>query len=178
MEAEFWEIVEAAGSPATVNPEEQCEAISELLRGRTKGQLVSFTNSHRRLLAKLDNWQILKASYVVLGYASDDVFEDFRNWIILHGEERYLKTFSNPEALAEYVQVQDSVEEISGEPLLYVCENAWEGDIEELEEEYEFIPASEYEMKWPSPEELAFEFPKLAERFNFGGKGLVWPTKS
>jgi hypothetical protein len=173
MESEFWKIIEAAGSPVTKDPDDQCEAISDQLRGQPKEYLVSFANEHHRVLANLDNWKILKASYVVLGYASDDVFEDFRNWIILHGKARYLETLENPEALADYAQVDDPVEEISGEPLLYVCENAWDGDIEELEEDYEKMPMSEYEMEWPSKEELASEFPKLVKRFNFGGEGAV-----
>ncbi len=172
MEAEFWKIIEAAGSPSVIEPEEQCEIISDRLRGHTKEQLVSFANEHYRQLEKLDNWQILKASYVVLGYASDDVFEDFRNWIILHGKTKFFETLSNPEALADYAQVQDPVEDSSGEPLLYVCENAWDGEVEELEENYEYAKANQYEMAWPSREELASEFPRLAKRFNFGGQGL------
>ncbi len=173
MACEFWSVVEKSGSPVINEPEEQCEAISTLLRSCTKEQIVSFANSHQHILAKLDNWQMLKASYVVLGYTSDDVFEDFRNWIILHGKEKFLKTLSDPEYLAEYAQVQDPVEEISGEPLLYVCEEAWDGDIEELEKEIDIPSRSEYEMDWPSKNELASEYPKLVEQFNFGGEGLA-----
>lgn len=173
MESEFWNIVEKAGSPATHDPEAQCEAISESLRSCSKEEIISFANTHQHLLAKLDTWKVLKASYVVLGYASDDVFEDFRNWVILHGKERFVETLSNPDYLAEYAEVSDPVEEITGEPLLYVCEEAWGGDIEELEKEFSFPPRSEYEMEWPSKEQLASEFPKLAARFNFGGEGFA-----
>ena len=173
MEDVFWSIVEKAGSPTTLDPETQCEAISESLRSCSKEEIIAFANTHQHLLAKLDNWKMLKASFVVLGYASDDVFEDFRNWIILHGKEKYFETLSNPEFLAEYAEVYDPVEEISGEPLLYVCEAAWGGDIGELEEEFDFPSPSKYEMEWPAKKQLALEYPKLAARFNFGGEGLA-----
>jgi len=171
LESEFWDIVQSAGSPDRVDPVEQCEAITNTLSGSSKEHLLGFANLHLALLGQLYTLPILKACYAVIGYVSDDVFEDFRNWIILNGKERFEATVADPEVIASYAKVRDPVEEICGEPLLYVCENSWDGDVEDLEAEYVYPEAPNISLGEPSREEIASELPRLVERFNFGALG-------
>ncbi|MGD1866950.1 MAG: DUF4240 domain-containing protein [Phormidesmis sp.] len=167
-EREFWEIIEQAGNPNTCSPRSQCQAMVDALKGSSREELAWFSNTHFEMLDKLYTWTSLKACYVVLGYTSDDVFEDFRNWIILHGKNRFYKTIDDPEVIADYAHVQDPIEEINGEPLLYVCQDAWSGDIEELESTYRSPKDCPFPEQWPTQELLMAEFPKLAMRFRFG----------
>ncbi|NVJ62435.1 MAG: DUF4240 domain-containing protein [Gammaproteobacteria bacterium] len=164
-EKEFWEIIESSGSPEKCSPEEQCENITEKLSGKSKNELVDFANIHRNILCKAYTWPMLKAGFVLISYVSDDVFEDFRNWVILNGKERFYNTLKNPDYIATYINVEDPVEEVCGEPLLYVCEEAWGGDVEELEENYVYPKDPEINDDWPDAEKLAEEFPKLYEEF-------------
>ena len=102
---------------------------------------------------------------------SYDIFEDFRNWIILNGESRFYQTLRDPQTVADYAAVQDPLEEINGEPLLYIYSDAWSGNLEELEGAYRFPKAdlnNSFELETPSRESLTIEFPKLAAKFNFG----------
>ena len=78
------------------DPEDQCEQIAEKLSTRSKDDLISFANIHLELLNKAYTWPMLKASYILVPYASDDAFEDFRNWVILHGKERFYKNLVIP----------------------------------------------------------------------------------
>lgn len=94
-EEEFWELVESSGSSVKCSPEEQCERITEQLSGKSKEELVSFANIHGEMLFKAYTWPILKASFIILGYISDDVFEDFRNWVILNGKQRKATVLRN-----------------------------------------------------------------------------------
>jgi hypothetical protein len=57
------------------------------------------------------------------------------------------------------------VEEVTGEPLLFVCEEAWDGDVEELEEGYVYPKDPVIDDDWPSPDKLEEEFPDLYGRF-------------
>ncbi|MCE2573897.1 DUF4240 domain-containing protein [Motilimonas eburnea] len=164
-EEEFWELVESSGSPDNCSPEEQCVRITKKLSGKSKEELVAFANIHREILCKAYTWPMLKASFVLLSYISDDVFEDFRNWVILNGKKRFYETLDNPDNIASYIQVQDPVEEVTGEALLYVCDEAWDGDIEDLEEEYVYPEDPVIEDDWPSEKELKQEFPKLYDQF-------------
>lgn len=164
-EEKFWEIIEKAGSPANCDPEDQCENITEQLSSLNKEDLVAFANIHKEILVKAYTWEMIKACYVLLGYASDDVFEDFRNWVILNGKNRFYKTIQSPDEIASYLTVEDPVEEVTGEPLLYVCEEAWNGDIEELENEY--LSPSEPEINETLPENsiLIKEFPSIHNKY-------------
>lgn len=160
-EKEFWEIIETSGLPNKCSPDEQCENIVEKLRGRPKEDLISFANIHKEILCKAYTWPMLKASFIVISYISDDVFEDFRNWLILNGKERFYKTLENPDFISSYIDVEDPVEEVTGEQLLFVCEEAWDGDVEEIEEGYVYPKEPVLDDDWPSAEKLEEEFPNL-----------------
>lgn len=108
---------------------------------------------------------MLKACFIVINYVSDDVFEDFRNWIILNGKENFYKTLDNPDFITDYISVDDPVEEVTGEPLLFVCEESWDGDIEELEKYYVYPTENKIDDDWPSKQDLEKEFPNLFVKF-------------
>jgi len=164
-EREFWKIIEASGSPDKCSPDEQCENIIEKLVGRSKEDLISFANIHKELLSKAYTWPMLKASFIVISYISDDVFEDFRNWVILNGKERFYKTLEHPDFISSYIDVEDPVEDITGEALLFVCEEAWDGDIEEIEEGYVYPEDPILDDDWPAAAKLEEEFPGLFRKF-------------
>ncbi len=160
-EAGFWKIIETSGAPDKCTPNEQCEIISGKLSEESKEELISFANIHKELLCKAYTWPMMKSCFIVVNYISDDVFEDFRNWVILNGKERFYKTLENPNYISNYIVAEDPAEEVTGEALLYVCEEAWDGDIEELEEEYVYLQDPEIDDVWPHKEELKKEFPNL-----------------
>ena len=161
----FWQIIKEAGSPDRCSPDDQCERITASLSGRSLKELIEFENIRHQLLLKSYTWPMIKACFVTLSYVSDDVFEDFRHWVILNGRRRFYETIANPDAIAEYAQVEDPVEEISGEPLLFVCENAWDGDVEEIEAEVDLPDDPDIVDEWPPKEQLQAEFPALFARF-------------
>ena len=104
---------------------------------------------------------MLIACYILIKYISDDTFEDFRNWVILNGKDKFYKTIKKPDFIASYISVEDPVEKVTGEALLFVCEEAWDGDIEELEENYNFPEYANIDDSFPSIEEREKSFPKL-----------------
>ncbi|WP_028469474.1 DUF4240 domain-containing protein [Neptunomonas japonica] len=164
-EDDFWEIIESSGSPDSCSPDEQCENIIERLTGEPKEVLVAFANIHIELLCKGYTWRMLKASFVLISFISDDVFEDFRNWVILQGKKRFYETLKDPDSITNYINVEDPVEEVTGEGLLFVCEESWAGDIEELEQNYVYFDDPDIDDEWPSEIKLQQEFPKLFNQF-------------
>ena len=164
-EATFWRIVEDAGAPDQCSPDEQCEAISEALADLSREDLVAFENVRHQFVGRLYTWPMLKACFIVLSYVSDDVFEDFRHWIILNGKERYLSALENPNNLVNFIKVDDPLEEITGESLMFVVENSWEGDIEEIEERVVIPKAPDIDDDWPPKSELRREFPELFDNY-------------
>ena len=161
----FWKIIEDAGSPDQCEPAEQCERIQEALTRRPMEDLIAFENIREQLIQKSYTWPMIKACFITLSYVSDDVFESFQHWVILNGRGRFNETIANPDSIASYAQVQDPVEEISGECLMFVCEEVWEGDIEEIEEQVTVTDRPDLEDEWPPKEKLQSEFPALFARF-------------
>lgn len=164
-EDRFWKIIEDAGSPDNLGPDEQCENIAEALSGMDLSEIASFHNTHRQILNKAYTWGLIEACYILTHYVSDDVFEDFRNWIILNGKDRFYSSIETPDFLASFVSVEDPVEEITGEPLLYVCEEAYDGDVEELEEHYKYPLEPEIKDNWPPVDVLQSKYPNLFNKY-------------
>lgn len=165
QESDFWEIIDQSRTSDQSSPDEQCEVIADLLSVRSKHDLISFSNVHKELLRKAYTWPMLKACMIVIHYVSDDVFEDFRNWVILSGENSFYQTLVNPDSLSEVIDVTDPIEEVTGEALLYVVEEAWDGEIEELEEQYIYPDDPVLDCKWPAKSLLEREYPKIYARF-------------
>lgn len=164
-EAEFWDIIEKSGSPDSVEPDLQCEAIVEVLAEKHVEELVEFHNIHKRVLNRAYTWSLIEACFITIHYVSDDVFEDFRNWIILNGKERYERTLENPDYMASYISVEDPVEELTGESLLYVCEEAFTGDVDELESKYVYPEEPTIEDNWPPFSVLEEKYPNLVSKY-------------
>ena len=100
-----------------------------------------------------------------VSYVSDDVFEDFRHWVILNGKENFYRTIKNPNEIVHYINVDEPIEEVTGEPLMMVVEEAWDGDIEEIEEKMVYPQDPEILDDWPPKEALRAEFPDLFDKF-------------
>lgn len=164
-EEDFWHIIEKAGCPDLCSVEDQCGRITDVLKSKPKAELVAFENIRHSLLLKAYTWPLLKASFIVLSHASDDIFEDFRHWLILNGKERFYRGIDDPDSTVEFMNVEDAFEEINGEPLLFACENAWKGKVEEIENEIDYQEVQDIAEKWPTKDELAVEFPNLFKRF-------------
>ena len=164
-EIDFWKIVEDAGSPDTLDPDQQCGAITKVLACKNIEDLAQFHNIHKRILARAYKWNLIEACYITIHYVSDDVFEDFRNWIILNGRDRFERSIENPDYIATYMNVEDPVEDVTGEPLLYVCEQAFTGEMEELENMYICPDEPILEDNWPPFSVLKEKYPNLVSKY-------------
>ena len=162
---QFWRLVEESGSPCVCDPEEQCEKITEKLSELPLQELRNFYISHRQVLHAGYSEGLFHACFIMLNYISDDTFEDYINWLILDGRSRFEEALRNPDSIADFCDVDDPVEECIGEPLLYVCEEAYDGDIEDIEsaDRAQFPP--NVHVTWPAVGVLQQKYPRLFERY-------------
>lgn len=86
-EDEFWKLIDASRPKNGCNPDQQAQFITDALAKRSRQEIIDFENLWLQILHRLYTWPILKANFVLQSYVSDDVFEDFRHWIILNGRE-------------------------------------------------------------------------------------------
>ena len=122
----FWEVVEAARLRAD-GVDEVPEALVELLRGRPLADLVAFREVQDELFGReAYRWDLWAAAYVINGGASADGFEYFLGWLMAQGRERWESTLTDPDSLAEVVDVDTG--DLDCEEMPYVAPSAAEDE--------------------------------------------------
>lgn len=163
---EFWKIIDASLAAGPTGSDEQIEVIAERLRALDAAEVCGFETELRARLVTLYTFPILQVNFIVQSYVSDDVFEDFRLWIILNGSSFYETALANPDDLADKIDVEDPVEEINGEPLIYVAEEVYgEKADDDFLDHVTYPPDPKIDDDWPPKEELEATFPKLFGKF-------------
>jgi len=163
---EFWVIVDSTWAEYQ---EDQLEKLHEQLVKRSDEDLIQFAKHYTDLLIEAYHWDLWAACFIIHdGYASDDVFEYFRDWLIAGGREFYHTVLKDPEVLAEYALPShiefEAFREVVGEVYdeRHGTELAEEVSIYSMPGE---PPTYDKPAGKPWTDEEAWErFPKLAER--------------
>jgi len=116
----------------------------------------------------------MAASFVVCSFISDDVYEDFRAWIVGQGKDNFDKILKNPNHICDLIK-PGQVRDMGGEYMLFAPVNAYLEKIGSMDEEedqisfFEKIPyvdEIEIEQHWPEGKnELRKMFPQLFDTF-------------
>ncbi|MEM7343883.1 MAG: DUF4240 domain-containing protein [Chloroflexota bacterium] len=150
-EAAFWEIIKESLAHTKVGADEQYEWIYQKLTILTVEEIIEFENQLNSLKSKACRFSILMANFVIQSYISDDGFENFRLWLIANGEISFYQALKDPDKIADFCQIHNPIEEITGEGLLFVAEKAYqqvtgEGD---FFERVEVISEPKIVENWP-----------------------------
>ncbi|MEN9360818.1 MAG: hypothetical protein RL095_2353 [Verrucomicrobiota bacterium] len=165
--AGFWKIIDKSRKAADGDPNEQLEALREILSEIEPDEIVSFDRHLSECHARANTWDLWGAAYIIGGGCSDDGFMDFRGWLISRGEKAYEAALADPESLVKVVKDHDDDCQIEG--YQYVASQAWE---EKTGKASESFPSHDLPKKsdtsgtqWQE-EELETKFPKLAKKFD------------
>src|SRR3954447_26889706 len=112
--AAFWTLVDRSRQEAPDDLDDQYEKLKELLAELPADEVLSFHSAFVDANLALYTWDLWAAATVMLGWCSDDVFTDFRSWVISRGRETYLRVAADPDALAD-VELDDPDEIGDGE---------------------------------------------------------------
>lgn len=167
-EDEFWRLIDESAAACPAGSDEQFEWLQQRLRTHSPEDIVAFENILNRIKARADTFPLLMANFIIQSYVSDDLFEDFRLWLIANGRQRFEAALADPETIADFCDVDDPVEEITGEGLLYVAEEAYQqaGGEAEFAGLVEYADGPDFEMPWPETREGYQEaMPKLYAKF-------------
>ncbi|MEO6998609.1 MAG: DUF4240 domain-containing protein [Terracoccus sp.] len=112
-EAEFWSIVDGT---ASADVEAQAVAIDQRLEGLSASELLGYEQRFVELANRSNTFVHLGAAEVVMGYASQDAFVDFRTWVLYQGSAVYTAFVNDPDSLAAHGPSDD--EQLGGAQLL------------------------------------------------------------
>lgn len=167
-EQTFWEIINRSLEHNTPGSDGQYLAIGESLASLTPEQLIGFENQLSQQKAKAFSFPVLMANFILQSYINDDIFEDFRLWLISFGEEKFNQILQRPDILADLCEIKDPVEDITGEGLVFAALEAYEARTGCDDFLKQLTPAEEPEMEYDWPDQLSgleASMPKLFARY-------------
>lgn len=168
QEEEFWKIIERTQSSG--NERAQLDKLNAELERLDNASLEQFIKVYDRLMHDTYSWDLWGAAYIINGGASDDAFEDFRNWLISNGRTFFAQAVAKPDDLAALIP-EDRQQEATFEEFSYVAAHLWQKrtgrSFGEMAKENESLyPAEPIGIAIEEdPQALAKRYPKLWQRF-------------
>jgi Protein of unknown function (DUF4240) len=97
-EDRFWQIIEASKSRAKEYYLQQDELANELYK-LPPHDIILFNNQFRRMREEANAWKIWYAIEIILGTHQEEVFFEFREWLVAQGKDFFFGILKNPEEL-------------------------------------------------------------------------------
>jgi hypothetical protein len=161
-EDRFWQMIERARQEDDV-----ISALAANLEELPAADVIGFQNTLERKLADAYTFPLLAANFIIQSYVSDDVFEDFRAWLVSQGRERFEAAVADPASICDWLKRKE-VDDINGEAMLLVAQRAYEehGDEEEFEARIVHPRTVKFKQDWPeNADGYQKRWPRLFETF-------------
>ncbi|MGK5533079.1 DUF4240 domain-containing protein [Streptomyces sp. URMC 129] len=100
-ETEFWEIVDGTREAAGGDPDAHADLMVERLTALDPVAVTDFARHFEARFNRAYRWDVWAAARVLLDSAGEDVFENFRCWLISQGRPVLEGTLHEPDALAD-----------------------------------------------------------------------------
>lgn len=125
---DVWRLIEQARADTGGDDEKAVAArMTALLAQRGPAEIVAFAQPLEDLLITSYRADLWAAAYLINGGASDDVFDNFRGWLVAQGRAVYDQALADPDSLAELPSVLAAAQAdaaLDGEDILYVAMHA------------------------------------------------------
>ncbi|WP_176330080.1 DUF4240 domain-containing protein [Oceanospirillum sanctuarii] len=165
-EQEFWDIINLSLLQNNPGSEGQYQQIANSLAGLSPEQLIAFENHLAQQKNRAFCFPVLMANFILQSYINDDIFEDFRLWLLSFGQQKFEAILENADRLAEFSDVKDPIEDITGEGLVFAAREAYEAQTgqEDFLKQIQVLP--DPEINYPWPEDLSQLEAMLPNLFN------------
>ena len=167
-EDRFWTLVDGTAGPDT---DDQVEQVQARLAHLSRNDIVAYEKRLTAVADALLTWQHRGAAEVVLGQVSDDVFRNFRYWVVFRGRDVYRAFRADPDSLAGHGP-EDDEQVGAAESLEYAAHDVYRertgndladrDDLPEYTDDLTGVPIDE------SNSALARRYPRLAARYMRG----------
>lgn len=172
-EQDFWDIINRSLLQHTPGSDGQYHAIAEALNTLSPEQLIAFENHLAAQKQRAFCFPVLMANFILQSYINDDIFEDFRLWLISFGQERFEAILQQADTLADFSNVQDPIEDITGEGLVFAAREAYEKQTgrDDFLKQIQAVPDPEINYPWPeNVQQLEAMLPRLFAKYWDSGR--------
>lgn len=153
-EQEFWNIINRSLEANAPGSEGQYQHIAQSLAQLSPEQLIHFENHLVAQKRRAFCFPVLMANFILQSYINDDIFEDFRLWLLSFGQDKFEAILENADRLAEFSDVQDPIEDITGEGLVFAAREAYEAKTGREDFLKKIQVPADPEIDYPWPEDL------------------------
>lgn len=158
----FWTLIEEARSRRDFD-----KALGAKLAALSAEEIIAYENALQRKLRDAYTFPVLAANFIIQSYTSDDVFEDFRAWLVTQGQERFEAAVADPESICDWLK-RSKFEGIDGSTMLLLACDAYEehGDEEDFFELIKRPRLPALKQNWPK-DKAGFRkrWPRLVDAF-------------
>lgn len=165
-EQQFWDIINQSLQQNAPGSDGQYLSIGQSLSTLTPKQLVEFENHLARQKNRAFSFSILMANFILQSYINDDIFEDFRLWLLSFGQDKFEAILEDADKLAEFSNVSDPIEDITGEGLVFAAREAYEAATGKGDFLNQIKVYPDPEINYPWPEDLNALQAMLPKLFN------------
>lgn len=121
----FWDLVDGSREGTDGDLEAQSANLVALLDALPLTDVAAFDARFVEANLALHTWGVVGAGTVLLGRMSDDVFTDFRTWVVAHGRAVHERVLADPDSLADVGA--DDLEAVGlAEEVAYAAHRAYE----------------------------------------------------
>ncbi len=162
-EDHFWKLIEEARQA-----DDFIVALASNLEDLPADDIIGFQNTLRQKLVEARTFPLLAANFIIQSYVSDDVFEDFRAWLISNGADRFGTAILDPESICDWLE-RSEVDDLDGESMLLVAQRTYEatyGGKEEFFARVVYPREPKLKQDWPdNAEGYKKRWPRLVDKF-------------
>jgi hypothetical protein len=167
-EDEFWAWIEDSRRDGGGVLARQVELLRQRLLAGGKEVLLEFRDRWNEADDRVFTWPLWDAACLLLGWVSDDFFDDVRAWIISHGRAAVDRVVAEPDSLVDLAFDRAAVESGDAERLNMLLMSVWREISGDCDDE---MPDSDYDGNDPTGERTDLKdeqavrarFPRLAE---------------
>lgn len=121
-EDEFWKLIEKSRIAANNNYQKQCNSLKTILLTLEATEIKKFDNTFLALLDAAYDYKLWGATIVINGDCSSDDFDNFVQYLIGYGKEKFYQAIKTPESCVSWIK---SYDEVNSEGLQYSAKSAY-----------------------------------------------------
>lgn len=163
---QFWNVVEKVHRDSGGDMDRKCELLDAELRRLALDEVRSFHRHFDECEDRAYTWELWAAAYIIGGGCSDDGFSDFRATLISMGRQTFERALADPQSLAD---MDYDAETAFYEGYQYVPTTV-ETELGGGQHFPRYAPAPDQPSgkSW-NEDKVAELYPKLAEKYHYGG---------
>lgn len=104
---DFWTVVDSTARGVGVNRSKQVGQICKILKSASLDDIAKFNIRQKTEMKSACTFGLMVAAFAVHSHLSDDLFLNFRSWLILHGQDVFQKAITNPDIVVKLVKKKD-----------------------------------------------------------------------